>query len=120
MENNSKMLMTYIVESVGIVIAYRDTLGDACDFAKHYSDKGTMMGVQVWQKPDQGEREYICSFVDGRRWDSATPRDIRYEYVICLQCRQEWQRIDWGCARHQLTCSYPLPPIETASLRRAK
>lgn len=35
--------------------------------------------------------------------------DPRYSYVTCSRCRQKFQRLDYGCARHQLTCGYPLP-----------
>jgi hypothetical protein len=35
--------------------------------------------------------------------------DHRYTYVTCSKCLNKWQRIDYGCAHHQLTCGYPLP-----------
>jgi hypothetical protein len=28
----------------------------------------------------------------------------RYEHVTCPQCGLQWQRIDWKCALHALTC----------------
>jgi hypothetical protein len=31
-------------------------------------------------------------------------------YSICSGCVRPWQNIDYGCAAHQLTCGYPLPP----------
>ncbi len=36
-------------------------------------------------------------------------RDPAYDYSVCSKCQQPWQNIDYGCARHQLTCGYPLP-----------
>lgn len=35
--------------------------------------------------------------------------DSRYAYVHCSNCGQLYQRINYGCARHVLTCGYPLP-----------
>ena len=35
--------------------------------------------------------------------------DPRYTFVTCPSCKQQFQRIDWNCARHQLTCGYPCP-----------
>jgi len=35
--------------------------------------------------------------------------DRRYAFVTCSKCHQKYQRIDYGCARHQVTCGYPLP-----------
>ncbi len=35
--------------------------------------------------------------------------DIMYEFSVCSKCGQKWQNIDYNCARHQLTCGYPLP-----------
>lgn len=36
--------------------------------------------------------------------------DVMYDYSVCSKCGQRWQNIDYGCARHQVTCGYPLPP----------
>lgn len=45
---------------------------------------------------------------------SRTEYDPRYAYVTCSKCGQKWQRLDYGCARHALTCADkgygPLPP----------
>jgi hypothetical protein len=30
--------------------------------------------------------------------------DVRYETVICPNCQRAWQRIDFGCSLHVLTC----------------
>jgi hypothetical protein len=30
--------------------------------------------------------------------------DRRYEYVTCQKCGKQWQRIDWNCSLHQVTC----------------
>jgi len=30
--------------------------------------------------------------------------DHRYGFVKCLDCGTEWQRIDFGCAHHELLC----------------
>ena len=35
--------------------------------------------------------------------------DPQYEYRTCPGCQQQWQLIDWNCARHQLHCGYPAP-----------
>lgn len=35
--------------------------------------------------------------------------DSCYLFVACSGCGQRWQSIDWGCARHLLTCD-PTPP----------
>jgi len=32
--------------------------------------------------------------------------DPRYEYVTCPACGQRWQRIDWACTQHALSCFY--------------
>jgi len=39
----------------------------------------------------------------------AYPADVAYQFAFCSKCRQEWQNIDFACARHQLSCGYPLP-----------
>jgi hypothetical protein len=36
--------------------------------------------------------------------------DPRYSFVTCSKCRQDWQRLDYGCAHHVLVCGYPNPP----------
>jgi len=41
---------------------------------------------------------------------SRTEYDHRYAFVTCSQCGYQWQRIYYGCAAHQITCGYPLPP----------
>ena len=35
--------------------------------------------------------------------------DSRYAFVTCSKCQRRWQRIDYGCSLHVLTCGYPLP-----------
>ena len=47
---------------------------------------------------------------DRAKGDHTMPSDYRYEYETCSKCGQRWQHIDYGCALHQLTCGYPLPP----------
>lgn len=45
--------------------------------------------------------------------DPTTPQssDPRYEHVTCPACGQRWQRIDWGCQQHAISCTVnPLPP----------
>jgi hypothetical protein len=37
--------------------------------------------------------------------------DPRYAFVTCSKCGQKWQRIDYGCARHALTCSKNYAPF---------
>ena len=44
--------------------------------------------------------------------------DPRYEYVTCPACGQRWQRIDWACTQHALSCSVdPLPSQPPLGLR---
>jgi hypothetical protein len=47
-----------------------------------------------------------CSGRDGQLAGSIEyDADPRYEYVVCPSCGQRYQRIDFGCARHWLTCN---------------
>lgn len=45
------------------------------------------------------------------------PGDIRYHYSACPSCGQVLQNIDYGCARHQITCGYPLPTRTDAEIQ---
>jgi hypothetical protein len=40
-----------------------------------------------------------------------THQDARYERVLCRKCHRWWQRIDWNCAAHQLTCGEQDQPL---------
>ena len=43
-----------------------------------------------------------------------TSYDPRYAFETCPKCGRDWQRIDWGCSRHQLTCGYPVPAMPSS------
>ena len=38
--------------------------------------------------------------------------DPRYIVCHCDRCGKAYQRIDWNCASHQLTCGYTPPPLD--------
>jgi hypothetical protein len=38
--------------------------------------------------------------------------DPRYKHVTCPLCGQSYQRMDYRCAAHELTCGHPIPEPE--------
>jgi hypothetical protein len=66
--------VVFQIESCGTLLAIQDSQSEAFDFAKHYSDKGTKMSVNVYAcSIVDVSRQFLASFVDGRLCDAYTP-----------------------------------------------